>query len=410
MLNVSNEEYIHLKSIWNSVNGYLDEKTKRLFAGAIAKAYGHGGTGLSHSITSLRVASIKLGVDQINGKVTIKPDRQRKEGGGRKKITEIYPGIKEELEKLVDPITKGDPESPLLWTSKSTLKLSAELTKRGYPVSSTCVGELLRELNYSLQANKKTIEGGNHPDRNEQFEYIRESVDRFQEEGKPVISVDAKKKENVGNYKNNGREYSPKGTPTEVNVYDFVDKNSGKAVPYGIYDISEKIGFVNVGKNYDTAEFAVASIKYWWDYLGKGLYPEVKQLLITADGGGSNGSRVRLWKTELQKFCNETGLEVTISHFPPGTSKWNKIEHQLFSQISINWRGRPLTSYDAIVNLIGSTRTRKGLTVKSVLDTNRYEKGIKVSDEEIAKINILRHEFHGDWNYTIKPDMLYNGK
>lgn len=403
MLNVSNDEYIHLKSIWNSLNDHMNEKTKRLFAGAIAKTYGHGGTDLSHSITGIRAATIKLGVDQINGKVEIEPERQRKEGGGRKKITEIYPGIKEALEKLVDPITKGDPESPLLWTSKSTLKLAEELTNQGYPVSSTCVGELLNELDYSLQANKKTIEGGNKPNRNEQFEYIKESVDRFQEEGKPVISVDAKKKEDVGNYKNNGREYAPKGNPVTVNVYDFPNKELGNATPYGVYDLTHKTGFVNVGTSYNTAEFAIASIKGWWNNVGKELYPEDKQLLITADGGGSNGSRVRLWKVELQKFCNETGLEVTVCHFPPGTSKWNKIEHQLFSQISINWRGRPLTSLEVIVNLIGSTRTRKGLTVKSVLDTNKYEKGKKILDNEMEKLNILRHEFRGDWNYTIKP-------
>jgi hypothetical protein len=299
MLNVPNEELLHLKELWKFLNEHLDEKTKRLFAGSIAKAFGHGGTGLSRSITGINVTSIKLGVDQLNGKVEIKPDSQRREGGGRKRITEIYPGIKEELEKLVDPITKGDPESPLLWTSKSTLKLAAELTDRGYPVSSTCVGELLHELDFSLQANKKTLEGGDHPDRNDQFEYIQKSIDRFQ--------------------------------------------------------------------------FAVASIKGWWNNVGKELYPESKQILITADGGGSNGSRVKLWKTEMQKFCNESGLEVTVGHFPPGTSKWNKIEHQLFSQISINWRGRPLTSYEVIVNLIGSTRTRKGLTVRSVLDTNQYE-------------------------------------
>ena len=404
MLNVPNEEYLHLKELWKFLKEHMDEKTKRLFAGSVAKVYGHGGTGLSRSITGINVTSIKLGVDQLNGKVEIKPDSQRREGGGRKRITEIYPGIKEELEKLVDPMTKGDPESPLLWTSKSTLKLSAELTDRGYPVSSTCVGELLHELNFSLQANKKTLEGGDHADRNEQFEYIQKSVDRFQEEGKPVISVDSKKKENIGNYKNNGNEYAHKGQPVEVNVYDFPDKELGHAVPYGVYDLVNKTGFVNVGTSYNTAEFAVASIKGWWNNVGKELYPESKQVLITADGGGSNGSRVKLWKKELQKFCNESGLEVTVCHFPPGTSKWNKIEHQLFSQISINWRGRPLTSYEVIVNLIGSTRTRKGLTVRSVLDTNQYEKGKKISDEEMKKINILRHEFHGDWNYTIKPN------
>lgn len=404
MLNVPNEEYIHLKSIWNSLQEFMDEKTKRLFAGAIAKAYFHGGTKLSHSITGLRAASIKSGVDMINGKEEFISERQRKAGGGRKKITEIYPEIKAELEKLIAPATKGDPESPLLWTNKSTTKLSEELTQMGYPVSSTTVGDLLSELGYSLQMNKKTIEGGNHPDRNDQFEYINARVKSFQDCGLPVISVDTKKKELVGNYKNNGSEYAPKGEPVDVNVYDFVDKKVGKAVPYGVYDITNNTGFVNVGTNYDTAEFAVSSIRGWWNNMGKLLYPEVGQLLINADGGGSNGSRVRLWKSEIQKFSNETGLEVTVCHFPPGTSKWNKIEHQLFSQISINWRGRPLTSHETIVNLIGSTRTRKGLVVTSVLDTNIYEKGKKISKEEFEKLNIKRHEFHGEWNYTISPN------
>jgi len=405
MLNVSNEEYIHIKGIWNSLNPHLDEKQQRLFAGAVAKAFGHGGNELSHSITGIQSASIKLGVDQLNGKVEIDPDRQRRKGGGRKKITEIYPGIQDELQKLVDPITKGDPESPLLWTSKSTIKLAEELTKKGFPVSSTTVGTLLSDLGYSLQANRKTIEGESKPDRNEQFEYINESVDRFQEEGKPVISVDAKKKENIGNYKNNGKEYASKGNPVEVNVYDFPDKEAGCAIPYGVYDLTQKTGFVNVGTGYNTAEFAVSSIRAWWNNTGKELYAECKQLLITADGGGSNGSRNRLWKFELQKFCNESGLEVTVCHFPPGTSKWNKIEHQLFSQISINWRGRPLTSLEVVVKLIGSTRTKKGLTVKSTLDSNKYAKGLKVPDEELDKINIHKHEFRGDWNYTIKPNM-----
>ena len=407
MLNVPNEEYIHLKSIWNSLEGFIDEKTKRLFAGAIAKAYWHGGTALSHSITGLRAASIKIGVDIINGKEEFLPDRQRKVGGGRKKITELYPEIYDELEKLIECSTKGDPESPLLWTNKSTTKLSEELTAIGYPVSSTTVGDLLNEMGFSLQSNKKSIAGGNHPDRNEQFEYINARVKIFQESALPVISVDTKKKELVGNYKNNGSEYAPKGKPVEVNDHDFVDKKVGKAVPYGVYDMTNNTGFVNVGTNYDTAEFAVSSIRAWWNNLGKALYPQVRQLLINADGGGSNGSRVWLWKAELQKFCNENGLEVTVCHFPPGTSKWNKIEHQLFSQISINWRGRPLTSYETIVNLIGSTRTRKGLVVKSVLDTNIYEKGKKISKEELEKLNLKRHEFHGEWNYTITPNVEY---
>ena len=404
MLDVPNEEYLHLKEIWKILDVHGNEKIKRIFAGSIAKVYGYGGTDLSKSITGFCKATIKLGVDQINGKVEISDEKQRRVGGGRKSITEIYPEIIEELETLVEPLTKGDPESPLLWTNKSTTKLADELKQRGYNISSTTVGELLKDMDYSLQANKKVFESSkDHPDRNEQFEYIQKTVDNYHLQGNPVISVDAKKKENVGNYKNNGKEYSKKGDATEVNAYDFPDKKRGKATPYGIYDIENKTGFVNVGKSYNTAEFAVSSIRNWWYNVGINMYSEKNKILITADGGGSNGYRVRLWKKELQKFCDESGLEVTVCHFPPGTSKWNKIEHQLFSQISINWRGRPLTNFETIVNLIGSTRTRKGLSVECTLDDNTYKKGIKVSDEEFDQINIYRHEFHGDWNYTIKP-------
>jgi hypothetical protein len=297
MLDIPNEEYLHLKEIWKLLEKNIDEKAKRLFASSISKVYGHGGTDLSNSITGLRAATIKLGVDQLNGKEDLPNEKQRRAGGGRKKLIELYPNIKDELEKLVEADTKGDPESPLLWTSKSTTKLADELTKKGYPISSTSVGDLLNEMDYSLQANKKVFESvEDHPDRNEQFEYINKIADKYLENSNPVISVDAKKKENIGNYKNDGQEYSKKKEPTEVKVYDFPDKKAGKATPYGVYDVNNKLGFVNVGSSYNTAEFAVSSIKGWWENIGKGMYPESKQLLINADGGGSNGHRTKLWK------------------------------------------------------------------------------------------------------------------
>lgn len=403
MLDVSNEEIIRLREMWKNISEVYDEKSKRLFVAAMAKSFGHGGLTLSHKITGMSIMSIKMGIDQLNGKVNMEENRQRRSGGGRKKIVEIYPEIKNELEKLIEPDTKGDPESPLRWTSKSTYKLADELTTKGFAISSSTIEDLLKEMGYSLQANKKTIEGKSHPDRDEQFMYIKERVDDFQSSGQPVISVDTKKKELVGNFKNNGKEYRPTGDPVEVNVYDFVDKELGKAVPYGVYDITQKEGWVNVGNSHDTAEFAVESIRRWWNSMGSSIYPDAVKLLITADGGGSNGSRVRLWKTELQRLCKDTGLSITVCHFPPGTSKWNKIEHQLFSYISQNWRGRPLINYETIVNLIASTKTKSGLTVKSVLDTNVYEKGKKISDEEMKKLNMKRHNFHGEWNYTFYP-------
>lgn len=407
MMNVSNEEYIRLKEIWNALSEHIDEKTKRLLSAAIAKSFGHGGVGISHSVTKTSKSTIIFGINQLNGTAPMEADRQRISGGGRKKITEIYPDIKDELEKLVEPETKGDPESPLLWTCKSTNKLAEQMSNKGYEVSAVTVAELLREMDYRLQANKKTIEGENlqDPDRNKQFEYINLKVKEFQEQNQPVISVDAKKKENIGNYKNNGKEYAPKGTPIEVNVYDFADEKKGKAIPYGVYDIAENTGWVNVGIDSNTAEFAVESIRRWWNNMGCTVYSDAKQLLINADGGGSNSSRGRLWKTELQNFCNEIEIPITVCHFPPGTSKWNKIEHQLFSQISINWRGRPLTTHEVIVNLISNTRTRKGLKVNAVLDTNKYETGIKISDEEMQNINLKRHESLAKWNYTIFPQI-----
>ncbi len=305
---------------------------------------------------------------------------------------------------MVDPDTRGDPESPLRWTCKSVRKLSEALNNQGHQTSRRLVADLLHEMDYSLQANRKTDEGKSHPDRDAQFNYINNLVKDYIAREQPVISVDAKKKESVGRYKNNGREWHPKGEPEEVQVYDFVDKELGKVNPYGVYDIAKNTGWVNVGIDYDTAAFAVESIRRWWQLMGQPIYPNAAALLITADGGGSNGSRVKLWKRELQKLANEIELVIRVSHFPPGTSKWNKIEHRLFSYISQNWRGKPLTSHEVIINLIGSTTTQAGLEVKCQLDTNNYPKGIKVTEEEMKKLNIKRDEFHGNWNYSISPN------
>ena len=307
------------------------------------------------------------------------------------------------MESLIEPVTRGDPESPLRWTSKSVRKLANELKKTGHKTSHRMVADLLREMGYSLQANRKTLEGSAHPDRNAQFEYIYEKVKEFQFCGQPVISVDTKKKELVGDFKNGGRELRPKGDPAKVRVHDFEIRELGKVAPYGVYDQTHNAGWVNVGTDHDTAAFAVESIRRWWVTMGQEAYPDAASLLITADGGGSNGSRVRLWKTELQRLANETGLVVSVCHLPPGTSKWNKIEHRLFSYISQNWRGKPLVSHEVIVNLIASTTTRKGLTVRCELDTNKYPKGTKVTNEELRQVRIIRDQFHGEWNYAIHP-------
>ena len=308
-----------------------------------------------------------------------------------------------DLETLIEPTTRGDPESPLCWTTKSLRTLAAELQKLGYKVSHSRVADMLHILGYSLQANKKTIEGTDHPDRADQFKHRNEKCKTFQSEKQPVISVDSKKKENIGNFKNSGRELRPKKDPILVNVYDFKDKELGKVNPYGVYDITNNSGWVNVGIDNDTASFAVESIRRWWNMMGCKVYPEAKKLMITADCGGSNGYRVRLWKVELQKFADETGLEISVCHFPPGTSKWNKIEHRLFSQITLNWRGKPLTSYEVVVNLIAATTTSKGLEVKCMLDENEYPKGIKIDKKHVEELDIVRDEFHGEWNYTFKP-------
>ena len=324
-------------------------------------------------------------------------------GAGRRKSADNLPGLKERLQEIVAPFTRGDPMSSLLWTSKSLRNLSKELKRDGYGISHRTVGIMLRNMGYSLKSNRKKDEGKSEPDRNEQFGHINNRATEFMKEDQPVISVDTKKKELIGNFKNNGREWKPGGEYDHVNVYDFPADADGKAVPYGVYDVKRNEGWVNVGIEHDTAEFAVESIRRWWKFMGRKRYPEAKRLLITADGGGSNGSRVKLWKIELQKLATETGLEISVCHFPPGTSKWNKIEHRLFSFITKNWRGKPLISFEVIVNLIANTRTEKGLKVQCSLDRDSYEKGIKISEEEMSKLNLKLDEFHGEWNYTIIP-------
>lgn len=380
----------------------LNEKQRRLYLGSEAKTYGYGGVSCISRLSKISRATIIEGIKELGIDIPNFP-KSRKSGGGRKAIYKKEPSILKDLELLIEPLSIGDPMSPLRWTVKSTRNLSEELQKKGYNVSHTVVSEMLKHLGYSLQSNKKRHEGGNHPDRNSQFEYINQSCIRFANNNNPVISIDTKKKEQVGNYKNQGKSLCKNKTPKEVEVYDFA---TNKAAPYGIYNIEKNEGFVNVGMNYDTSEFAVESIRRWWNSMGKPEYKTSNSLLITADGGGSNGSRIRLWKTELQKLANETGLSITVCHFSPGTSKWNKIEHSLFSHITMNWQGKPLESYETIVNLISATKTRKGLKVKAVLDENIYKRGIKISNDQLDNVNIFRHAFHGEWNYTIEPIMI----
>jgi transposase len=393
---------VKLQRKYQTIFPHLNERQKRLVAAADAQYIGHGGVAKIAEASGIsRVTVIKGKVD-LSGE-SLPLNRARKEGGGRKKISRKEPAILEDLESLVEPATRGDPMSALRWTCKSTRILADELMALGYRVSYRVVGELLKGLGYSLQGNVKTTEGTDHPDRDKQFKYINELADGFLEGNSPVISVDTKKKELVGNFKNGGQEWRPKGEPVEVNMHDFPDKNKGKAVPYGVYDIGQNAGWVNVGCDGDTAKFAVESIRRWWDCMGSPQYALAKKILITADSGGSNSYRGRLWKKELQLFANQTGLEITVCHFPPGTSKWNKIEHRLFSHITMNWRGKPLISHEVVVNLIGATKTRTGLRVKSGLDQNLYPTGVKVSNEEMAKLKIKPHDFHGEWNYTVSP-------
>jgi hypothetical protein len=381
---------------------HLNEKQKRLFLAAEAKTLGWGGISRIAQATGVSRMTIYKALKEIEFHPPVS-ERIRKPGGGRKGIDVHHPDLLMELESLVDPVTRGDPMSPLRWTCKSTRQLSSELVHQGYGVSHVTVADLLHRLDYSLQGNVKTLEGADHEDRDDQFSYINQKVKQFLHRQQPVISVDTKKKELVGKFKNGGKEWQPKGEPEEVEIHDFASQESPKVIPYGIYDIGKNMGWVNVGCDHDTASFAVASIRRWWLSMGQEVYPDAKELLICADGGGSNGYRVRLWKVELQTLATETGLHITTCHFPPGTSKWNKIEHRLFSHISMNWRGRPLVSHEVIVKLIGKTSTRNGLRVKAKLDRRKYPTKVKVSNEEMERVKLKPHGFHGEWNYSISP-------
>jgi hypothetical protein len=381
----------------------LNEQSLRRFIALEAKALGHGGVSLMARISGLARSTIYHGLSDIRDKVRVPPGRIRKEGGGRKKKSSQDLTLMADLRRLVEPGTRGDPMQPLLWTTRSLRNLVTELAAKGHRVCPTVVGDLLRGMGYSLQANSKTREGDQHIDRDAQFQYINTQAKTFLAANEPAISVDTKKKELVGNFKNNGREWRRQGRPELVNIHDFIDPKLSRAVPYGVYDITNNVGWVSVGTDHDTASFAVNAIRRWWRTMGKKRHPKARRLMITADGGGSNGYRVRLWKVELQKLADELKLPITVCHLPPGTSKWNKIEHRLFSFITINWRGKPLRSYRTIVQLIAATTTDAGLKVRAELDENKYPKGVKVSDAEMAAVNLSRHSFHGDWNYTISP-------
>jgi transposase len=397
---------VALATVYQLVWPYLDERQRRLLLAAGARGLGRGGitaiakaTGTSRQTVHTALAELgdPGGVDQLPA------GRIRRPGGGRKPLTRTDPGLLAALDALVDPDTRGDPESPLRWTCKSTAQLARALTAQGHPVSDDTVGRLLKQQGYTLQRTRKTVEGAQHPDRDAQFGYLNEQAKGHLGDGQPVVSVDTKKKELVGNYANGGAEWQPSGQPVGVLVHDFPDKQLGKAIPYGVYDLGANTGWVSVGCDHDTASFAVASLRRWWQTMGKALYPAADRLLVCADAGGSNGYRVRLWKTELARFAAETGLQVTVCHYPPGTSKWNKIEHRLFSAISVNWRGRPLVSHEVVVELIAATTTRTGLTVHAELDPGAYPLGVKVSDQQLAAVPLAPHDFHGEWNYTITP-------
>jgi hypothetical protein len=398
---VINESAIRLR--FDALAPVLDERGRRRFAAAEAMAAGYGGVSAVERATGIARSTIGRGLIDLRSEEPGPTERVRRPGAGRKPLSATDANLVDDLRALVEPQTRGDPQSPLKWTCKSLRKLSAALCDMGHRVGRTVVGELLHTLGYSLQANRKMREGLNHPDRDAQFCYINERVTAALAAGEPAISVDTKKKELVGDFKNGGREWQPKGAPEDVRVHDFVIPELGRAVPYGVYDIANNVGWVSVGIDHDTAAFAVNAIRKWWKLMGRKRYPDACNLLITADGGGSNGTRLRLWKVELQKLADELGLSITVSHLPPGTSKWNRIEHRLFSFITCNWRGKPLVSYQAIVQLIAATTTTTGLKVRCKLDQNTYPAGIKVSDAEIDALNISRHDFHGNWNYTINP-------
>jgi len=404
------EQDILLKEKFSKILPILNEKQRRLYLASEALYIGRGGVAKVSILTGVSRITINSGVSDLRTTNqenidTSSQKRVRKKGGGRKKKIELDGEIKKTIFEIVSPHTMGNPMNPLVWTSKSLRKISELVKERGYNISHKLVGVILSQEGYSLQSNRKTDEGGTHIDRDAQFEFINSLVKVFLVNGDPVISVDCKKKENLGNYKNNGREWTQKGNPTEVKVNDFIDKDLGKAIPYGVYDMQNNEGFVNVGISHDTASFAVASIRKWWEEMGYDNFKESKKLLITADGGGSNSTRSKLWKKELELLSKELDIEISVCHFPPGTSKWNKIEHRLFSYISMNWRAKPLTTIQIIIDLISSTKTEKGLKVKAVFDDKLYPKGIVVSEKEINKINILRNEFHGEWNYVINSNL-----
>jgi transposase len=388
---------------YEALDPVLDERGRRRFAAAEALSAGRGGVTLVSQITGVARSTIGRGIAELRSGVAAELGRVRRPGGGRKRLATRDGTLVEDLRALVEPTTRGDPEAPLLWTAKSLRKLAAGLQALGHRIGHNVVGDLLREMGYSLQANRKTREGSNHPDRDAQFGYINQQVTAALAEGQPAISVDTKKKELVGDFKNGGREYRPKGEPEPVRVHDFLIPELGRAAPYGVYDIGANAGWVSLGIDHDTASFAVNAIRRWWQTMGRQRYPGARRLVITADGGGSNGARVRLWKLELQKLADQLGLAITVCHLPPGTSKWNKIEHRLFSFITQNWRGKPLVSHQVIVQLIAATTTKAGLKVRCEIDPNTYPAGIKVADADFNDINLKRHDFHGEWNYTISP-------
>ena len=392
-----------LRKKYRGLKSELTERSRRLWAATEAQALGHGGIALVERATGISRSTIQRGVRELEAGATVAPDRTRRPGGGRKRAVAKDPRLLRDLDALVEPTASGDPDSPLRWTAKSVRALASELQHMGHDVSYHLVGDLLHQRDYSLQANRKTREGPQHPDRDAQFRYINEQVRRYLRRGQPAISVDTKKKELVGDFANPGREWRPKGTPERVRVHDFLIPAQGKAIPYGVYDLHRNEGWVSVGVDHDTASFAVNAIRRWWKIMGRSASPDATELLITADAGGSNGSRLRLWKWELQRFANRTRLAIRVCHFPPGTSKWNKIEHRLFSHIAMNWRGQPLVSLAAIVSLIADTHTETGLRVRSEIDAGRYPAGVSVTDDQLARVNLHPDRFHGDWNYVIKP-------
>jgi hypothetical protein len=392
------QRFAKLKTTWH-------ERQRRLWAAVEAKSVGYGGVSLVHRATGISRRAIHAGLKELAAAGSFPPQRVRRPGAGRWKLTKLQEGVTEALDALVEPTARGDPQSPLRWTCKSLRHLARALREQGFQISHQTVADLLHAADYSLQANRKTLEGNNHPDRDAQFNYINQKVKAFQRRDQPVISIDTKKKELIGNFRNGGREWRPQGKPIPVKVHDFKDQELGKGIPYGVFDMTHNEAWVSVGIDHDTAEFAAATILQWWRRMGAKRFPQATEILITADSGGSNSARSRLWKVALQTLADHTGLKVTVAHFPPGTSKWNKIEHRLFCHITQNWRGRPLASHEIMVKLIGSTTTRTGLRVKAALDRRRYPDGKKVSDTELAQVKLHRATFHGDWNYSIQPNL-----